>query len=64
MGTKPYYIFDNGAILPSKAIEILKTYSNNNIETIVDIGCSTGLSTEVCTLYANEVIGIEPSIEY
>lgn len=49
--------------LPSKALEILKTYSNNNIETIVDIGCGTGLSTESCTLFANEVIGIEPSID-
>lgn len=49
--------------LPSKAIEILKTYLKNNIETIVDIGCGTGLSTEVCTLFADEVIGIEPSTD-
>lgn len=49
--------------LPSKAIEILKTYTDKKIETIVDIGCGTGLSTEVCTLFADEVIGIEPSID-
>ena len=49
--------------LPSKAIEILKTYTDNKIETIVDIGCGTGLSTEVCTLFADEVIGVEPSID-
>ena len=49
--------------VPSKAIEILKTYLNEEINTIVDIGCGTGLSTEVCTLFANNVIGIEPSID-
>ena len=47
--------------LPGKAIEILKLYIDNDIETIVDIGCGTGLSTEVCTLYAKNVIGVEPS---
>ena len=49
--------------LPSKAIEILKIYLDNEIDTIVDIGCGTGLSTEVCTLFANNVIGVEPSID-
>lgn len=49
--------------LPSKAIEILKIYLDNEIGTIVDIGCGTGLSTEVCTLFANNVIGVEPSID-
>lgn len=49
--------------LPSKAIELLKIYLDNDIETIVDIGCGTGLSTEVCTSFANNVIGIEPSID-
>ena len=49
--------------LPSKAIEILKTYTDKKIKTIVDIGCGTGLSTEVCTLFADEVIGVEPSID-
>lgn len=47
--------------LPGKAIEILKKYIDNNIETIVDIGCGTGLSTEICTSYASNVIGVEPS---
>ena len=47
--------------LPSKAIEILKVYLDKKINTIVDIGCGTGLSTEVCTLFADNVIGIEPS---
>ena len=49
--------------LPSKAIEIIKTYLDNKIETIVDIGCGTGLSTEVCALYADKVIGVEPSVD-
>ena len=49
--------------LPRKAIEILKIYLDNDIEDIVDIGCGTGLSTEVCTLFANNVIGVEPSTD-
>ena len=47
--------------LPGKAIEILKKYLKNDIDFIVDIGCGTGNSTEICTDYANKVIGIEPS---
>ena len=47
--------------LPNKSLEILKKYLKNNIELIVDIGCGTGNSTEICTNYANKVIGIEPS---
>ncbi|MBP3802265.1 MAG: class I SAM-dependent methyltransferase [Clostridia bacterium] len=46
--------------LPEKAIEILKNYKND-IKLIVDIGCGTGNSTQVCINYANRVIGIEPS---
>ena len=55
-------IYDEGRPhLPGKAIEILKRYLNNEIEVIVDIGCGTGNSTEICTDYADKVIGIEPS---
>jgi len=49
--------------LPKTAIELLKVYLDNKIDTIVDIGCGTGLSTEVCTLFADNIIGIEPSID-
>lgn len=49
--------------LPSKAIELLKIYLDKDINTIIDIGCGTGLSTEVCTLFANNIIGINPSID-
>lgn len=55
-------IYDEGRPhLPGKAIEILKRYLNHEIEVIVDIGCGTGNSTEICTDYADKVIGIEPS---
>ncbi len=55
-------IYDEGRPkLPQKAIEIIKKYINRNIELIVDIGCGTGNSTEVCTDFAKRVIGIEPS---
>ena len=55
-------IYDEGRPhLPGKAIEILKRYLNNEIEVIVDIGCGTGNSAEICTDYADKVIGIEPS---
>ena len=49
--------------MSSKAISLLKIYFNREINTIVDIGCGTGLSTEVCNKFANNVIGIEPSID-
>lgn len=55
-------IYDDGRpSLPGKAIELLKKYIKNNIDLIVDIGCGTGLSTQICTDYAKKVIGIEPS---
>ena len=55
-------IYDEGRPhLPGKAIEILKRYLNNEIAVIVDIGCGTGNSTEICTDYADKVIGIDPS---
>ncbi|MBR3133961.1 MAG: helix-turn-helix domain-containing protein [Clostridia bacterium] len=47
--------------LPSKAIDIIKMYLDRSIDTIVDLGSGTGLSTETCTSYANNVIGVEPS---
>ena len=55
-------LYDEGRPkLPNKSFEILKRYLKNDIELIVDIGCGTGNSTEICTNYANKVIGIEPS---
>ena len=49
--------------MSKKAIYLLKIYFDREINTIVDIGCGTGLSTEVCSEFANNVIGIEPSID-
>lgn len=55
-------LYDEGRPrLPQKAIEIIKKYINGNIDLIVDVGCGTGNSTEVCTNFAERVIGIEPS---
>ena len=55
-------IYDEGRPkLPGKAIEILKKYLKHDLELIVDIGCGTGNSTEICTQYAKKSIGIEPS---
>ena len=55
-------LYDEGRPrLPQKAIEIIKKYINGNIDLIVDIGCGTGNSTEVCTNFAEKVIEIEPS---
>jgi len=55
-------IYDEGRpSLPSKVLEILKRYTKDDINIIVDIGCGTGNSTKVCTNFANKVIGIEPS---
>ena len=58
-------IYDQGRPeLPDIAIEILKKYiENEKIDTIVDIGCGTGLSTNVCENYENKVIGVEPSVD-
>lgn len=55
-------LYDEGRPkLPHKAIKIIKRYINGDVDLIVDIGCGTGNSTEVCTNYAKKVIGIEPS---
>ncbi len=52
---------------PSPPIEILQQTLNYlgkpKAELILDLGCGTGISTKVWEGYANEIIGIEPSVE-
>ncbi len=55
-------IYDEGRpSLPNKAFEIIKRYTKNDIDLLVDVGCGTGNSTKNCVNYANKIIGIEPS---
>ena len=55
-------LYDEGRPkLPKKVFDILKKYYRNNISLIVDIGCGTGNSSEICEDYADKVIGIDPS---
>ncbi len=52
---------------PSPPIEIIHqtlNYANaKRVERVVDLGCGTGLGTQVWAEYANEIIGVEPSDE-
>lgn len=41
--------------------KVLKLYHPDSIETIVDVGCGTGLSSEQLTKHAKRVIGIDPN---
>ena len=55
-------IYDDGRPhLPAQAIEILKKYQKDDTKVIVDIGCGTGNSTEICINFAEKVIGIDAS---
>lgn len=47
--------------MPIYPVKIIKQYLMENPETVVDLGCGTGLSTMVWECNCNKVIGIEPS---
>ncbi|MCL2106134.1 MAG: class I SAM-dependent methyltransferase [Oscillospiraceae bacterium] len=48
---------------PQYVVEILTRYLGRRPETVVDLGCGTGLSTFIWSDAAGRVIGIEPSAD-
>lgn len=50
-------------ICPDKVIEIVEGYLIKKDYIVVDLGCGTGLSTEIWKGYASKIIGIEPDEE-
>ena len=48
-------------VLPSYPTEIIIRYLGRRPETVVDLGCGTGLSTMIWANYSRQVIGVEPS---
>ena len=47
--------------VPKRLISIVSTYLGHLPETVVDLGCGTGLSTMTWKNVCNNVVGIEPS---
>lgn len=47
--------------VPVRAIEIITDYLGKTPETVVDLGCGTGLSTRAWVSKCERVIGVEPS---
>lgn len=55
-------IYENSRpMAPAHAIEIITDYLGKTPETVVDLGCGTGLSTRAWENKCDRVIGIEPS---
>lgn len=46
---------------PQEVVEILTTYLRSNPQTVVDVGCGTGLSSLIWLNKAEHIIGFEPS---
>ena len=47
--------------VPAYPAKVLCRYLGRRPQTVVDLGCGTGLSTEIWPDYADTVIGVEPS---
>jgi len=46
---------------PKEVIKILTTYLTNSPQTVMDVGCGTGLSTFIWLDEAEHIIGVEPN---
>lgn len=54
--------YDNARpTMPSYPVEIIHKYLQRKPDTVIDLGCGTGLSTVVWKENCNQVIGVEPS---
>lgn len=49
--------------LPMYPINIIKKYIDREIQNVVDLGCGTGLSTNIWSDISQKVIGVEPSLD-
>ena len=47
--------------MPRYPVEVVRRYLGRNPETVVNLGCGTGLSTRVWEAVSDRVIGVEPS---
>lgn len=50
-----------GPTMPRYPVEVVRRYLGRNPETVVNLGCGTGLSTRVWEAVSDRVIGVEPS---
>jgi len=46
---------------PKYVVDVLKRYLGGNPQTVVDMGCGTGLSTLIWSDVAEKIIGVDPS---
>ena len=49
--------------LPLYPVEIIKRYLGRPVETVIDLGCGTGLSTLIWKGHCQRAVGVEPSAD-